>query len=994
MPKSVAYTGAHIIVLEGLEPVRKRPGMYIGSTDEKGLHHLISEIIDNSVDEGIAGFSKNIVVIIHPDNSITVSDDGRGIPVEKHKLGMSALEVAMTKLHAGAKFDGVAYQASGGLHGVGASAVNALSSWMKVEVKRDGKAYFQEYQCGKPLTPVVEIENPMSLPFSFSTGTTTTFLPDKTIFSTLSWSYETIRATIRQRAYLFPGLYFHLWDERENRESHFYFEGGIKSLVRFLNLNKQTLSDVFYVSKQGDHIGVEAAIQYTDGLSEVVQTFVNSIETKDGGTHLTGFRTALTRSINNYARKIGAVKEGAESLTGEDMREGLTAIVFVKMPADKIQFESQTKTRLNNPEVQTVVNSIVNKALDEYFEENPADGRKIVDKIMLAAKARLAARAAKEAVLRKGALEGSSLPGTLADCQARDPENSELFIVEGDSAGVCFSANTKVALTDGRNVSFTQLVEEDRLGKKNYCYTLGQQGNIIIAPVKHPRITGKNVQVVKVILDNDEEIICTPDHAFMLRNGSYKKARDLVREDSLMPFRKQLSRIGKRITIKEYEMVYDPGENRWIFTHMLADKYNVENNIYPQTEGHRHHVDFNKRNNNPDNLIKISEQDHLRLHRELLTTTLHRKDVKDKTKKLHQTPEFRQKIRLAMTTPRMRKILSERAKKQWQNPDYKQYMIQKFLDFYSQHKQYRDKNNQALDNAQKEYWSNPKNRQKQAQNIKAFYATHPEQKETLREFALKQWSNSELIAWRRQKTKNQWTSQFRIKRKQSYDKTYLTRALTALHQIYLKTRTVDPAEYQSLRFSSHDKNLLRYQTICNRFFDGDEDSLARAVTNFNHRIKMVIPLSARMDVYDLEVPQTHNFALAGGIFVHNSAKQGRDRKFQAILPLFGKVLNTERARIDQIIDSEKLKNLIIAVGAGIGEQFNIEKLRYHRIIIMADADVDGSHITCLYLTFFYRHLREIVERGHIYVAMPPLYKIECAGVKKYVYTDEEKDGYL
>jgi DNA gyrase subunit B len=556
------YSAANITVLEGLEPVRKRPGMYIGSTDEKGLHHLIYEIVDNSVDEALVGFCNKISVTINKDNSVTVEDNGRGIPVDINaKYKVSGLELALTRLHAGGKFDDKAYQASGGLHGVGASAVNALSKKMVVQVSQKGKIYEQSYKTGVAESPVKEIGK------TEFTGTKTTFWPDETIFTTTTeFNYNTIKNKIRDWAYLVPKLFFHLRDERTGQEDNFYFDSGIKSLIGYLNHNKQTISDIFYINKtvenDGVNIGVEVAMQYHDDFGESVESFVNVIKTPDGGTHLTGFRMALTRALNDYGKKNGVIKEGQESFIGEDLKEGLTAVVYVKMPAGKLQFESQTKTRLNNPEVQTVVQQVVKEALDTHFEENPRDARAILEKVFLAAKARLAARAAKESIIRKGALEGSTLPGKLADCQLRDPAQTELFIVEGDSAG-------------------------------------------------------------------------------------------------------------------------------------------------------------------------------------------------------------------------------------------------------------------------------------------------------------------------------------------------------------------------------------------------------------------------------------------------GSAKQGRDRKFQAILPLFGKPLNTERARIDQIIDSEKFKPLIIAIGAGIADQFNLERLRYHRIIIMADADVDGSHIKCLYLTFLYRHLRPVIDGGHVYVALPPLYKLEWGkGNKKYVYTEQEKEEFV
>lgn len=557
------YSAEHIQVLEGLEPVRKRPGMYIGSTDITGLHESLREIIDNAVDEALAGHAKNVWIILNSDSSATVIDDGRGIPVDiMPQYKKSALEIVMTKLHAGGKFGGSAYKISGGLHGVGSSVVNALSEWLWVEVKRDGQIYRQEYKRGVAKTPVEKVKTSQVDRKGVKTGTTVTFMPDKQIFSTIDFEFDTIKKAIRERAYLVPNLYFHFYDLRKGRENeiHYYFEGGITSLVGKLNENKNVLHKPIFIQKQEGEVEVEVALQYNDGYAENVESYVNVINTVNGGTHLTGFRMALTRAVNDYGKKIAGAKN-QEDITGDDTREGLVAVVFVKMPQDKIQFEGQTKGKLGNAEIQPIVQAVVKEGLTTYFEENPADGRAILEKVYLAAKARLAAKAAKEAILRKGALDGSSLPGKLADCQEKDASVSELYIVEGDSAG-------------------------------------------------------------------------------------------------------------------------------------------------------------------------------------------------------------------------------------------------------------------------------------------------------------------------------------------------------------------------------------------------------------------------------------------------GSAKMGRDRKFQAILPIGGKILNTERARLDKIIEFEELKNLIIALGMGIGESVNLEKLRYHRIIIMTDADVDGEHIETLILTFFFRHLPEIVKQGYLYIAQPPLYKVQAGKDVHYAYSDEEKDGVL
>lgn len=447
MPKN-DYTAEQIQVLEGLEPVRKRPGMYIGSTDIRGLHECLREIVDNSCDESLAGVADKVLVYIAKDGSASVMDNGRGIPVDKHKSGVSALELAMTKLHAGGKFGGGAYKISSGLHGVGASVVNALSEYFRVVVLRDGKAYFQEYKRGKPFSDVSTTNQeqldkwfPKNWNLKISpdvTGTITTFLPDKTIFQTLQFDNAKIKNHLKDRAYLLGGLSFNFYDDRSNEEANYYFEGGIKSYISHSNRGKKLISDIIYFKKEDNNICCEVAVQYTDSYSENVKTFVNGIQTVDGGTHLTGFKMALTRSISDYAKKISGNGKSSDDkglLTGDDMKEGLSAIVYVKMPSESLQFESQTKAKLNNQEVQGFVSSAVREGLDTYFEEHPSDARSILEKILLASKARLAARAAKDAVLRKGALEGSTLPGKLADCQSRDAQISEIYIVEGDSAG-------------------------------------------------------------------------------------------------------------------------------------------------------------------------------------------------------------------------------------------------------------------------------------------------------------------------------------------------------------------------------------------------------------------------------------------------------------------------------------------------------------------------------------------------------------------------------
>jgi len=429
LEKKNVYDENKIEVLEGIEHVRLRPGMYIGSTDSRGLHHLVYEVVDNSIDEAMAGFCDNIKIILNSNNSVTVEDDGRGIPVKiQPKVGKSALEVALTMLHAGGKFNSGGYKVSGGLHGVGVSVVNALSRWMEVEVKRDGGLFYQKYERGKPVTGVIRKGD------AEETGTKITFMPDDKIFEETVFSADVLAQRMREQAFLNRGIRIKLTDERTGKSNAYHYEGGIVSFVQYLNRNKDVLHDKpIYMSAARDNMEVEVALQYNDSYLETVLSFANNIHTHEGGTHLSGFRTALTRSINDYIRKMNLLKEQDSNLSGEDVREGLTAVLSVKLTNP--QFEGQTKTKLGNSEMRGMVDSTVGEGISRFLEENPAIARAIVDKAIGAARAREAARKARELTRRKSALERSALPGKLADCRERDPRLCELFLVEGDSAG-------------------------------------------------------------------------------------------------------------------------------------------------------------------------------------------------------------------------------------------------------------------------------------------------------------------------------------------------------------------------------------------------------------------------------------------------------------------------------------------------------------------------------------------------------------------------------
>ena len=718
--KEQEYDADSIQKLESRDAVRLRPGMYVGDKDENGLHQLVYEVVDNSVDEALAGYCDLISVIIHLDNSVTVEDNGRGIPVGMHESGVSAAEVVMTELHAGGKFNSNSYKVSGGLHGVGAACVNFLSEWLRLEIKREGGVYEQEFRTGIPAAPLKKTGT------TTKTGTKTTFKPDGEIMTVLEYNFEKLSERLRQKAFLNKGIRITLIDERADEEKRhdFYYEGGIAEFVAHLNKNKSVLhKEPIYCEKipnhddENDLIGIEVSLQYNDAYDERVFCFANNIPNPDGGTHLAGFRSALSKVISRYATTANLLKDFKGQLTGDDSREGLVAVISVKIPQP--QFESQTKVKLTS-DVKGVVDSFLYERLSQYFEENPAVAKQIVGKAVEAARAREAARKARE-IVRKGALSGGGLPGKLADCSEKDPELCELYLVEGDSAGGCFSGDTLVALADGRNLSFKEIVAEQAAGKEHFCYTIRYDGRIGLERIINPRITRKDANVIRVTLDNQETIVCTPDHLFMLRDGSYKRADQLTVDDSLMPLRRKLSDITEKVVLST--------------------------------------------------------------------------------------------------------------------------------------------------------------------------------------------------------------------------QTYFGKTLAALKQIQVQNGELDVNAYQAHRLSTRDKALLRFDKFCARYFDGDQQKVFEAVTNYNHRIVSIETLVDPIDVYDIEVPGTHNFALASGIFVHNSAKNGRDRRTQAILPLRGKILNVEKARFDKMLGHNEIKALITAMGTGIGkDDFDITKLRYHKICLMSVAE--------------------------------------------------------
>ena len=992
MPEESEYGAGQIQVLEGLQAVRKRPAMYIGSTDGRGLHHLVYEVVDNAIDEALAGHCEAIEVRIHEDGSVSVTDDGRGIPVDTHeKYDRPALEVIMTVLHAGGKFDSKSYQVSGGLHGVGVSVVNALSERLEVEVKRDGGVFRHRFERGEP--EANGFERVRDLDPNEANGTYIRFWPDGEIFETTTFSFSTLANRLRELAFLNSGVAITLADDRDDETETFQYDGGIREFVTYLNETRSPIhEEVIYFEGESDDIHVEVAMQATEELQGSVHAFANNINTREGGTHLTGFKTALTRVVNDYANEHDLISDLDANLKGEDVREGLTAVISVKHPDP--QFEGQTKTKLGNSEVRGVVESATHERLGTFFEENPETARKVVHKAAEAARARKAAKKAEELTRRKSALESTALPGKLADCQTREPADSELFVVEGDSAGGCFTGDTEVALASGRSITFEQLVEEHEEGKTHYCYTVGPDGRIEIGEITHPRVTKENAELVRVTLDNGEMIRCTPDHEFMLRDGSYCEAQDLEDGQSLMPlYRKTSDSDEKNITIDGYEMVKQPAmRGFWEFTHLLADRYNLDREQYAEVDGdHKHHVDFDKRNNRPDNIQRLPKDEHLQLHREHATRTLHTEQVFEKLRELKRTDEFREKMSERMQREETVELLREQAKKQWEDDEYREEMRDAWQKYYDTHPEYRTRVRERLTREAREYWADESNREEQSERVEQYYENNPEAVEERRREAEKQWKDEDLREWRSEKTKAQWDEDFRKKRMEAYNQTYFEHTIPFMQEVLEEEGDLE--DYDERRRRDGGPNVLTKSTTIEKFFE-DESELIEAVRTHNHSVVSVEPIDETEDVYDLEVPGTHNFALESGVFVHNSAKQGRNRENQAILPIKGKILNVEKHRLDRILENDEIRSLITAIGTGIGEEFDIEEARYHKIVLLVDADVDGAHIRTLLLTFFYRHMKPLIDAGYVYAAQPPLYRIRKGGETYDAMTDAERDRII
>lgn len=969
------YDSGSITSLDELEGVQERPAMYIDSTDQSGLHHLVYEVLDNSIDEALAGHCDSITVTVHSDNSASVRDNGRGIPVSEHpEKGVPAVEVIMTELHAGGKFDNDSYPISGGLHGVGVSVVNALSEEMRVRVRRDGDLWEQTYENAVP----GEIKHVRYLESDEESGTEIRFWPSDEYMDTVDFNGSPIRSRVKNLAYLNPGLEITFVDEKEGTEETFQFEGGIREFVRDLNEAKQPLhSDVMYfegseTTSVGHDVKVEVSMQYTDTTNSNILAFANNIETREGGYHLTGFKTAMTRIVSRYAEDSGELPDDI-TLTGEDVREGLTTILSVKHPDP--QFGGQTKTKLGNQGVRGVVEGLLHDEFVTYLDENQDVAQRVVAKAVKAAKARVAAKKAEETTRRKNALENTTLPGKLTDCQTRDPSEAELFIAEGDSAGGCFAGDTEVALASGRSITFEELVEEQRNGEDHYCYTVDDDDRIQLQEITNPRKTREDADLVQVTLSSGETVECTPDHEFMLRGGEYREAQNLESGDSLMPLYRKTSDSDEEGTrIDGYEMVKQPIMNAvWEYTHVLTDRYNVEHDLYDNLEGdHKHHTDFDKRNNRPDNITRLGREEHLDLHRTHIEKTLHTDEVQEELRELRQSDEFREMMSERMQEDETVEILREQAIEQWEDEEYKEFMMEAWREFYNSNPEYRQRVKERLTREAREYWSDEEHRQEQSERVKEYFENHPEEVEKRRRDAIEQWDDEELREWRSKKTEEQWDEEFRQQRRD----TYYENTMTFMKSVLEEEENLD--NYEERRREKNDANVLTKSTTIDKFFE-DEEELLEALDSYNHSVESVERLDKTADVYDIEIPETHNFALEYGVFVHNSARQGRDPRMQAVLPLKGKILNVERHRLDRILENNEIASMVRAIGAGVGDDFEIDDVRYETIITACDADVDGAHVRTLILTMFYRYMRPLLENGMVYAAQPPLYRVRYRG---------------
>lgn len=959
------YTSANIKVLKGLEAVRKRPGMYIGNTGYEGLHHLVWEVVDNSIDEAAAGYGKKIIVERYADHSISVEDFGRGIPVDIHKTeGISTLEVVLTVLHAGGKFDQETYKTSGGLHGVGASVTNALSETLSVEVCRDGQKHRMAFEKGITVVPLSVVGK------CSQSGTKIKFKADPLIFKNpyslegvekqgTEYNDKKIMDRLEELAFLNKGL--EMVFIADGQEHSFKYENGLKDFVK-----KEISGSIFEpIVFTGNEFGVEVEVGFSYGKSydTNVKSFVNNIPTKEGGSHEIGSLLAINSSLIQHMKNKGVKK--TEAITQEDTKEGIVCIVSVRVVDP--EFEGQTKGKLNNSDARKATFKVVKDKFSVWLEENPKSYNEILKKILLAQKAREASKKSRETVRKTDMDKGTGvLPSKLADCSSTNAVECELILCEGASASGCFSGETLVELAIGAPDSIENIAKRFESGEELFVYTYNHETDKIeLQKIENCWKTKTTNDLVKVYLDNGKEIICTSDHKFLLRDGSYVEAKNLPENVSLMPIYKNISKKGENShALDGYEFItQNNGDIE--YTHFLADQYNKKNKLYEDEikRGRyvRHHIDFNKRNNNPNNIIRMDWGDHRKLHNDQCRITLH-------------TPEAKAKVRATMATPESKEKRSAISVDLWKDKEFRKKYPK------NNHKNMRQI---QIDNGQMntehliEYWLKPENIEKRSINGLNFFKNNPEQKEVLSKLAKKQWKDKDLLAWRSKKTKEQMSDpEMRLRTTKSM---ILTRIKSSLNILNIYGIEQYPYKIKEKEFNKITINLKRLLFKMKDYeqFNGINtinDLVLSDYYTYNHKVLKVELYNVMLDVYDIEVPGTHNFALEAGIFVHNSAKQGRDRKTQAILPLKGKVINVMKADLDKVLKNEEISNIITALGTGYGKNLDISKIRYHKIIIMTDADVDGEHIAFLLILLFYKFFRGVIDAGYLYISVPPLYR--------------------
>ncbi|MPY80862.1 MAG: hypothetical protein GEV04_20980 [Actinophytocola sp.] len=831
------YGADDLTHLEGLEAVRKRPGMYIGSTDSRGINHLFAEIVDNATDEGVAGHASKVVVTLHADGSVQVDDDGRGIPTDVHaKSGLSGVELVLTKLHAGGKFGGSGYKASGGLHGVGASAVNALSHRFDVTVKRGGKVHEISFARGVPgvfdgpgpkakFTKQAGLRNARKMKRNEATGTSIRYWHDSRYFeNAATLDVESVRAKLRNTAFLVPGVTYVLRTavEDEISEETFHYPNGLVDMVDFLAPSgEKPVCDTLLITGEGTykenaaddngvmrsnverHADVEIALRWGTGYERTVESFSNTIRNVHGGTHRKGFDRALARSLQDAIGKTrGLLKPKEDPPSLDDVLEGMTAVIHVRIPEP--QFTSQTKDELSTAGIAKVVQQVVEKEIKAWVSarNTKTEAKTVLQKIVDAARVRLIQKQQKDAARRKTALEGAAMPPKLVDCRTTGVARSELFLVEGDSALGCFTGDTRVALASGGSKTFAELAADWDNGVTHFGYTTNKAGRVVVAPLVEPRLTKRSAPLVRVTLDDGESVRCTPDHLFRLRDGSYRRADALQPGDSLMPLYRSVSAKADGDKLDGYERVWMNDREEW----------------------------------------------------------------------------------------------SKRSRDQWADEELRAWRSEET----------------------RRQFSDPAERERQRQAVQSWHAKNPE--------------------------------------------------FGQQHSRRMKLRMLDPATQHLAKVRA---GRARYVATVPR--------VERVATNVNHTVAAVEPLAETEDVYDLTVDGYHNFALDAGVFVHNSARMARVSEYQALLPLRGKILNVQKASLSDALKNAEITSIVQVLGAGTGRTFDVASMRYGRIILMADADVDGSHIRTLLITLFARYMRPVIAEGRLYAAMPPLHKVMTKG---------------